>query len=624
MSLRKFEKNKQNLIKQIFNTKTNNNKEIKSQKEYDNIIIPEPKKKIKRSIFGDKTNNESFSSNSNSYKNDSDNDIYINNYTSDETYSDNNNDEESNDNNKYKKLKLNYNELKCISEISNLCINCDDKSKINNLINITKKEYKPTSENINYNEIIQREIKKLACKNEKKKLISKENNKSNNIYINKNRKKEYEITKNDNFYENQLVKMDISEENEFNDVIDGFLPCRKEEQLKIYNYIKNGLKTNGNYNSLYIGGMPGTGKTECIKKVIEYIENENKANNDIPFRTLFINCVNFPKTSKLFKSIYNFIFSKNKKPKVKTSQIILILDNFFCERNSYNGDLYLNDPSNSHIILILDEIDYLINRSQFLLYHIFNWTTYSNSKLIIVSISNLLNITNHLLPKIVSRFGQNKVMFKPYTKEQIRIIIKYKGIDLQKFDEDALKLSSMKVAAINGDLRRVISILKKAREIFENEIIEKKLKYNEKCLINKLYILEACKELFDCKIVNVLKNFKIAEKIVISSILLKIKNDNSNSIKLEELYNNLNVFLSKYNEYNLNNGNIYLDITWDEFQKIVYNLLRIKIIELNDNTFINFKDNYIHIRFYVDEFMTACEYDEDFKPIFNFLENLLN
>ena len=128
--------------------------------------------------------------------------------------------------------------------------------------------------------------------------------------------------------------------------------------------------------------MPGTGKSECVKKVIETMEIENKENNDTKFRTLYINCVYFPKIKKLFKLIYNFIFATQKTSKNKSSKYIQLLNNFFYERELYNGNINLIDPSNSHIILIIDEIDFLLNKSKIILYHIFNWTTYTNSKLI--------------------------------------------------------------------------------------------------------------------------------------------------------------------------------------------------------------------------------------------------
>jgi Cdc6-like AAA superfamily ATPase len=412
----------------------------------------------------------------------------------------------------------------------------------------------------------------------------------------------------------------ISYEKEINK--NQFLPCRYEEQKEIYNFIKNGLKTNGTYNSLYICGMTGTGKTESVNNVIDIIEAENKENKTIPFRSLFINCVNFDTNMKLIKCIYNFIFSRNVQTN-KTSNYLNTLDEFFSERNKYNRNIYLNDPTNSHIILIIDEIDYLINKFQIMLYHIFNWSTYSNSKLIIISISNLINIKDLFLSKISSRFGQNKLMFKPYTKEQIREIINYKGINLNLFDEDALKLTSMKVSAINGDLRRVILILKRALELNNNDVFNN-LPGGGNNLVNKNYVLKAYRDLFDSKIIFTLKNLNIYEKIIVGAILLNINKFCNNFIKVECIYNDVNILIEKYNKNNINNGKFELDISWNEFKNIIYNLNRMRIIELRKGDFNNFKDNFILIKFYPDEFSVACEYDDNFGPVNNFLKNSLN
>ena len=428
--------------------------------------------------------------------------------------------------------------------------------------------------------------------------------------------------------ENSTINMDISDDEEMeininkNELKKSFLPCRQEEQKEIYYYIKNGLKTNGSYNSLYICGMTGTGKTESVNRVLEIIEEENKENKGTPFRTLFINCVNFDTNEKLIKCIYSFIFS-NQQKNIKVSRNLNILDSFFSERNNYNRNIYLNDPTNSHIILILDEIDYLINKFQILLYHIFNWSLYPNSKLIIISISNLININQLFLSKIESRFGQNKLLLKPYTKEQIREIINYKEINLNLFEEDALKLTSMKVAAINGDLRRVILILKRAVEIHNYEINNDK-KESQKKLINKYYIIKACNDLFDNKIINIIKNLKILEKIVIGSILYNINKNNNNCTNIESIYDTMDLLFQKYNEVNIKNGKLELDINWEEFKNIIHNMKRIGIIKFLDNDITNFKDNLILIKFYADEFSVACESDEDFRPVYNFLINSIN
>ncbi len=67
-------------------------------------------------------------------------------------------------------------------------------------------------------------------------------------------------------------------------------------------------------------------------------------------------------------------------------------------------------------------------------------------------------------------------MFKPYNKEELRMIIQDRGIDLKLFSEDAIRLSCVKVAAINGDLRRVFHIFFKAKEINNMNNYKKKNK----------------------------------------------------------------------------------------------------------------------------------------------------
>ena len=426
----------------------------------------------------------------------------------------------------------------------------------------------------------------------------------------------FNLKKNNNFikydYDGDVI-MDEESTDIISQIIPNFLPCRKDEQDIIYNYIKDGLQTNGNYSSLYIAGMPGTGKTACVNNVINILEKEIKSqpkkNKKIPcFNKLYICGMDYPIMKNLFKTIHKFIFVQKKRKKPK--KYIQILDNFFKNRNNININ-DLNDPTNSHILLIVDELDFLINRSQNFLYNIFNWTTYENSKLIVISISNTLDLPNRLQPKIKSRMGNNRIMFKPYNKDQLFEIIKSKGIDYKSFSIDALKLSSIKVAAVNGDLRRIIKILNKAKEIF---LLKKK-----KGKIGKEFIIQACDELFNSKFKDVIKSLQISEKIIIAAILSKIKDDNKTQIGIETLYNNINVFIGKYNE---SQKNYTLEIHWDEFKRIIYNLERIRLINFEKRSPDNFTNCSISISFYIDEFINACTDDNDFNPVLDYLLSL--
>lgn len=509
------------------------------------------------------------------------------------------------------------------------------RSKIKSSISNKKNRSREKSNEKNAKELeknIKNRNKNLNNSNKIKIKKNKENSKFNSNFLNRKRKKENKINFEDKNYESEEDFEEEQEKDEesiksFSEARLEYLPCRKEEQDLIYNYIKQGLQTNGNYHSLYIAGMPGTGKTASVKTILNILESElNEAKNKrngkalgkdgiIPFKTIFLSGINFPNISNVFKIIYKFIFAKVK-DKLNIKDYIQLLNEFFSNRKKYNSSSSLNDPSNSHIILIIDEIDILINNSQNLLYNIFNWTTYDYAKLIVISISNTLDLPNRLLPKIRSRMGDNIIMFKPYNKEELGIIIKDRGIDLSLFSQDAIRLSCVKVAAINGDLRRVFHILTRAKEINSAENYKKK----NKELVSKFDILNAWNELFSSKISNVIKSLHILEKIIIATVLSLIKDQNNNKIRLGDLYERKDIFMKKYNE----NSELSLEMTWEEYKKIIYNLLRIKLLNYGDIQKSNFIENNIVIRFYVDEFTMACESDIEFKPVMDYLTQIVN
>ena len=453
------------------------------------------------------------------------------------------------------------------------------------------------------------EVKKsiTVIKEPKRKKLYEEENYDNNIYKKKLRKRKN--------VEKKELDIDMKENSQNNEeIITDFLPCREQEQEQIKNYIKEGLEINGNYNSLYIAGMPGTGKTACVKRVIEILENEFKNKKNMFFTTLFLCGTEYPFINKIYKTIYQFIFSN--KRKIRKKRYALLINNFFCDRNKANI-CHLNDPSNSHIILVIDEIDFLINKNQTFLYNLFNWSSYENSKLIIITISNTLDFPNRLLPKIQSRMGKNKIMFKPYNKDQLSTIIESKGIDFNHFSPDAIKLCCMKVSAINGDLRRTIQILLRAKELYNMDIISK----SKKKKIEKNYILKACEDLFNSKLKKVMISLQICEKIILCSILFSIKDVNNNKVNVGHLYEKIDMFFGKYNDANKKEE---IELYWEEYKKIIYNLIRLQLISFCDSESKNFMENYITIKFYVDEFVNACDGDKDLKPVLNYLTDIIS
>ena len=141
--------------------------------------------------------------------------------------------------------------------------------------------------------------------------------------------------------------------------------------------------------------------------------------------------------------------------------------------------------------------------------------------------------------------------------------------------------------------------------------------------IDKNYIIRACEDLFNSRLTKVIKSLQIADKIIICAILSKIKDANDNKIKVSDLYEKKDIFINKYNESTNKNRNA-LDIYWEEFQKIIYNLIRLQLIAFFEKKFSNFMENYITIKFYTDEFVNACDDDMELKPVLEYLTNLIS
>ena len=513
---------------------------------------------------------------------------------------------------------------KKILKLNNENINENRNNNINDNYNndlIKIKDNINEENNFNYNKYdndineveMKEENKSCSEKNYKNDIKLKKMKIESDIEIDSSNEDDKSLKGVDTEIKNNTIKGSESEETLPSQNILYFLPCREKEQEEIYNYIKKGLYTQGSYSSLYISGMPGTGKTESVNRVIDILQNQTKKDsNNINklFQIIYINGIEYSNPKNVFKTIYEKLFIK----KSNTKSIIKSLDNFFMYRNNYDSSIYLKNPNNCHIILILDEVDLLIDKSQFLLYNIFNWTTYPNSRFIVISISNTLDLPNKLLPKVKSRMGNNKLLFNPYTKDELYKIIINQGINIKNYDEDALKLSSVKVAAVNGDLRRIIKILNKSKEIFEEEKRDFPKSSNNN-IINKFHVLKACSELFDSKLIQVLKALKDSEKIILASLLQNINDNDENRINVCEIFSKKDRFLKKYNE----NFPFELDISWDEYQRIIYNLCRLKIISFYEEKKQNFIDNFIVIKFYTDEFMAACEKDETMKPLLELL-----
>ena len=135
-----------------------------------------------------------------------------------------------------------------------------------------------------------------------------------NVYLFKERKNLKVPQK--NAYDAACQKLQLS-------AIPDQLPCREVERQQIIDYIKRGLKNKGSSSSLYISGMPGTGKTATTMEVIKGLKKNFK------FSFLPINAMSLTNPNLVYTIIYEKITGR----KVPPASAALFLDEFFKKRD---------------------------------------------------------------------------------------------------------------------------------------------------------------------------------------------------------------------------------------------------------------------------------------------------
>ena len=121
------------------------------------------------------------------------------------------------------------------------------------------------------------------------------------------------------------------------------------------------------------------------------------------------------------------------------------------------------------VILVLDELDYLVTTRQSVIYNLFEWATRGASSLVVVGISNTMDLPERLLPRVESRLNIRRVNFLPYDRIALASIIADRLGGLAAFEADGVELCSRKVASVSGDVRRALEVCRLATTLAERD-----------------------------------------------------------------------------------------------------------------------------------------------------------
>jgi origin recognition complex subunit 1 len=187
----------------------------------------------------------------------------------------------------------------------------------------------------------------------------------------------------------------------------------------------------------------------------------------------------------------------------------------------------------------------LCTKKQDVLYNLFDWPYKRNSKWIVIAIANAMNLPEQVMSKISSRLGLTRLIFQPYTHNELEEIVRLRLAELEIFDNDAVMFAARKVAAVSGDARRALEICRRSTELAERDYNESLTKgkpaqrlHNGKSLISVSigHVDQAIKQMFSSAKINALSSASKMEQFFMKSISILYQKSGLEETTLNKIF----------------------------------------------------------------------------------------
>ncbi|MHA2398180.1 MAG: Cdc6/Cdc18 family protein [Promethearchaeota archaeon] len=303
------------------------------------------------------------------------------------------------------------------------------------------------------------------------------------------------------------------------------LPHRDKE-LSLLSQLFLTLITNPNSLSrrILITGKTGIGKTVTVKnfgEILTKISNER----DVAIKYVHVNCRKERTSYKVLIKIVRLINKKFPKRGYSPQDLLEVL-------------IDLLNHQNIHILIVLDELNYLINKGEDLIYsltRINDDSLNAQQRISIIGIVRDISCLNNLDHSTASTLQRNIIKFSKYSKNQIFDILKYRAeLSLKKnvISDELIKMIA-ETTYLNGDIRYGLNILWKATKIAENR--------------DHKYISPECvrlgsQELVPFSTLDILKYLSSQKLVYLLSIIKSLKNTNAVAVSFVDILKTYHIF----------------------------------------------------------------------------------
>ncbi|KAG6530468.1 hypothetical protein ZIOFF_012707 [Zingiber officinale] len=328
--------------------------------------------------------------------------------------------------------------------------------------------------------------------------------------------------------------------------------CREKEQKNILEFCKSCFQQS-KAGSLYVCGCPGTGKTLSIGKVKEYFLGWSKEVGVPSPDVLTINCTSLTSTSEIFSQmLVKFELSKGKATNTSPLQH---LQDIFSQKKHQSGRM---------LLMIADEMDYLITRDHAVLHDLFMLTTLPFSRFILIGIANAIDLADRFLQKLEALNCKPVVItFRAYSKDQILKILQQRimvvlpqiyiiyaicitpyacivhtslisvALGYDVFQPAALEYCARKVAATSGDIRKALDICRCAIEVLEAEL-KGSVTNKETEKVSFHHIETAISRSFKSPVVDIIQSLPQHQQVILCSFVRLSQHCKKNATTLAE------------------------------------------------------------------------------------------